>query len=556
MLFGLKCANIIQSIGFFISMVKENKNIIVALMLSILVYLGFNTFFKPSQVEEKSKAQQVSQVETVKTLALGRDEALKLSKRVNLEAVDYQGSINLKTGVLDDLRLKTYKETVSKGSEHVKTLNPADAKNAFYVEFAPQEVDSATKLTPSFKLVAKNKNKLVLLSQSDFYDVERTYTFNKNYRIHVEDKIKNKTSSVKKFRGYSGIFRLGTPETANMNILHEGVVGVLGESLEEWSYKSLDKTKKFSKETESGWIGFTDKYFMTSLLLKGKSTVVSEKMQNGYVTKAYSSVSVAQPKETVVLQYDVFSGPKELKLLEHIQADENLKKFDLAVDFGWFYFLTKPVFKLLTWLNEMFSSFGIALILITILLKLLAFPMSVKAYRSMKGMKDIQSKVEAIKKKFAGDKMREHQEVMALYQRENIKPTAGCLPMLLQAPIFFVLYKVLYITIEMRHAPFWGWIKDLSMPDPLYIVNLFGMLHFNVPHFLQIGLWPVLMGISMYFQQKSTPMGDSSQEKAMLLMPVMFVFLFSGFPVGLVIYWTLSNVLSVIQQKVIVKYFD
>ncbi|USO02384.1 MAG: membrane protein insertase YidC [Alphaproteobacteria bacterium] len=535
---------------------SENRNIITALMLSILVYLGFNAFFKPSKLDEKAQAHKVEQVESVKTLELERDKALKLSKRASFETSDYQGSIDTNTGLLDDLTLKSYKETTDKDSESVKLLNPMDAKGAFYIEFAPQELDSASKLIPDFKLLSKSKNKVILLGQNDSYAIKRTYTFDQNYRIRVKDEVTNKTITAKKLRGYSGIFRLGEPKTENANILHEGVIGVVGDSLEELTYKSLAKTKRFSKETNNGWLGFTDKYFMTTFLMKDKASVTAEKMENGYNAKVYSSVYIAQPKETISIQYDVFSGPKELKLLERIQTEEGIKKFDLAVDFGWFYFLTKPTLKLLTWLNEMFSSFALALIVITILLKLIAFPMSVKAYRSMKGMKNLQPKIEAIKAKFVGDKVREHQEMMMLYQREGIRPTAGCLPILLQAPIFFVLYKVLYITIEMRHAPFWGWVHDLSAPDSLYVANLFGLLNFSVPYFLQIGLWPLLMGVSMYMQQKSAPVSDPAQERAMLMMPVMFVFLFSGFPAGLVIYWTLSNILTVFQQTVITKYFD
>lgn len=544
-------------------MEKEQKNIFLAIGLSTMVLFGFNYFYKTHNKEsEISKTHQtivntvVTQKQQTKPLNLDRDEALSLSKRTFFETKEYKGSVHLNSGLLDDLVLKQYTETVEPQSPHVKILNPMESKNAHYVEFSPQDVDSAQNIPVQFEILKEQADSLHLISRSTEYDIERIYTFNSNYRIHVEDKVTNKTNQLKKLRGYSGIQKLGTPETQNMNILHEGVVGVIQGSLEELSYKKLGKIKEFSKNTDNGWIGFTDKYFMTSLLFKDKTNVVSEKFDHGYNAKVYSSTVLVEPHKTVSFHYDVFSGPKELKLLEKIEKAEGIKKFDLAVDFGWLYFLTKPLFKLLTWLNELFHSFGWALIVITLMIKLLLFPMSVKAHRSMKAMKLVQTKIEAIRLRFPDDKIRQQQEIMQLYQREKIRPAAGCLPILVQIPIFFCLYKVLYITIEMRHAPFIGWVKDLSVPDTLYFTNAFGLLDFSVPHMLQIGLWPVLMGVSMFIQQKMTPVSDPAQEKAMMIMPLLFTFLFAGFPVGLVIYWTLSNILSIIQQWVTVKYWD
>lgn len=565
---------------------NEQKNLILAVVLAIGILLGFNYFYEKPKQEQLTKQVEVTQQKalpqatpqtkqsttapnspdvTASTQIMSRDKALQSSPRVTINTPRLHGSINLKGARFDDITLVKYHETTDPKSPEIVLLSPEGSAEAYFADFGWSGNDKSlptsdsvwtatgTSLGVDQPLIVKWKNDAGLT-------FERTIQVDRDYMFTITDKVTNTTPTAVNLAPFGHIARIGTPKTGGYYILHEGLLGVLNGTLNEFDYDKIKKKSPIEEKTTGGWLGITDKYWLVALIPDQKLSIESifqAQSINGrdvYQTKALAPALEIKPGETVESTQHLFAGAKVLSLLDKYEKDLGVAKFDLAVDFGWFYFLTKPLFYVLDYLHKLLGSFGLAILLLTVLVKLLFFPLANKSYRSMSRMKSLQPKIAAIQKRYEGDKMRTNQEIMELYKKEKINPLAGCLPMLIQAPVFFCLYKVLFVSLEMRHAPFYGWIHDLSVPDPTTIFNLFGLLPFTPPSFLMIGAWPIIMGLTMFIQQKLNPAPtDPAQAKVFMIMPVMLTFLLASFPAGLVIYWAWSNILSMAQQWTIMR---
>jgi YidC/Oxa1 family membrane protein insertase len=383
----------------------------------------------------------------------------------------------------------------------------------------------------------------------------------------LTDRVANKGGSPVTLYPFALVARQGNPAPKPSSILHEGPLGVVNGTLEEYKYKKLIEDGKVAEETDGGWLGVTDKYWLTAIVppQDQKMAMKFAYDRNGQVDPNQgvfqadyrgAAVTVAPGAST---EYAVrfFAGAKRVRVLDYYADKYHIPHFDRAIDFGWFYFLTKPFLYLLEWLGRALGSMGIAILVFTVVLKVLALPLSLKSFHSMSRMKALQPEIKRLQERFKDDQMRQSQEMMALYQREKVSPFSGCLPTLIQIPIFFALYKVLYVGIELRQVPFYGWIKDMSLPDPTSLLTLFGLVHWAPPdmlNVLNIGLWPILMGCSMFLQQKLSPQPpDPSQARMFMFMPIIFTFMLARMPAGLVIYWTWSNLLSIAQQWYIMR---
>ncbi|MBN8966736.1 MAG: membrane protein insertase YidC, partial [Rhizobiales bacterium] len=387
------------------------------------------------------------------------------------------------------------------------------------------------------------------------------------YLLTIEDQVVNKGSAAATLYPFALIRRDGTPETLGYYILHEGLIGVMGDQgLQEFTYKTIEDKKNVSFKATNAWLGITDKYWAATLLpdtaaaIQAHFSYTLNGTQKSYQTDYLGEAKTVAPGATIASSTRLFAGAKEVAIVDGYEKGLNLNRFELLIDWGWFYFVTKPMFWAIDWLYHHVGNFGIAILLITVLIKGVFFPLANKSYASMAKMKAVQPEMMAIRERYADDKMKQQQALMELYKKEKINPLAGCLPIVIQVPVFFALYKVLFISIEMRHAPFFGWIHDLSAPDPTNIFNLFGLLPFDptllpvVGHFLHLGIWPLIMGVTMWAQMKLNPAPpDPTQKMIFDWMPVIFTFMLASFSAGLVIYWAWNNTLSVIQQSIIMR---
>jgi YidC/Oxa1 family membrane protein insertase len=467
-------------------------------------------------------------------------------------------------GDIDDLLLIDYREELDPDSQEIVLLSPSGAPKAYYARFGwvgadgvrvpdadtPWRADSTT-LKPGRPVTLRWENGAGLR-------FTRILALDENYMFTVTQRAENDGAEAVKLFPYGLISRRGTPDVTGFYILHEGLLGVFDETLKEVDYDDLQETGVVQQSSRGGWIGITDKYWLAALVPDQKAlakTRFVHRRDDGadmYQVDFLGEQMELAPGATVETQSYVFAGAKEVALLDGYESELGIARFDLAIDFGWFYFLTKPIFYVLIYINERVGNYGVAILLLTVLIKLIFFPLANKSYKSMSKMKKLQPEVIKLREQFGEDKARLNQEMMALYKREKANPASGCLPIVVQIPVFFALYKVLFVTIEMRHAPFFGWIHDLSAPDPTTVFNLFGLIPLNLPDFLMIGVWPLLMGLTMFLQQKLNPQpADPMQAKIFMFLPIMFTFLLARFPAGLVIYWAWNNLLSIIQQKVI-----
>ena len=543
---------------------NETRNLFLAIVLSVGVLLGFEYIFPKSPSPKALKpTEQVlkTTVENKSDDKISRTEAIQGSKRIAIKTDKLQGSINLKGAKLDDLSLLLYKENLEPDSPHVTLLNPLEATGGYLIEtgWIGQNKDffpgSETVWSSSSKELTINNPITLSWTNSAGILFEKKIEVDENYLFKVTDKITNLSSEAQSVISWARISRIGQPQTSDYMVLHEGLVGILNTKLQEITYSKLKEKNVFDFSKSNGWFGFTDKYWLTSLIVPENISVDAKfKYQNIdgqeiFQTEYRTEKTALNPKSSKEFTHRVFAGAKIVELLDAYEISEKIDRFDLAVDFGWFYFLTKPLFYVLKTFYNFFGNFGIAIIILTIIMKLLMFPVANKGFRSMNRMKLLQPEMEKFKTLYPDDKMKQQQAMMEFYKKEKINPLGGCLPIVIQIPVFFALYKVLFVSIEMRQAPFFGWIKDLSMPDPTSFANLFGLLNFTPPSFLMIGILPLLMGLSMWLQQKMSPRPqDETQAKLMLLMPVFVTYLFSSFPAGLVLYWTWSNILSIVQQ--------
>ena len=579
----------------------NQKNLLLAIVLSVAVLLAWQFFYAgPKLKEEQERQARVRQEQQVKvkeqtppgaptttpdlapgkqgtvpgptsaTTAANRDAAVGASPRIAIETPSIKGSIALKGGRIDDVVLAKYRETVDPGSPNVVLFSPSGSPHPYYAEYGWVAGAGVTQPMPNSETLWRTEKGGALTPSSPvtlLWDngqgliFRRTITVDENYLFTVADEIENKTSSAVSLHPYALISRHGMPKIEGFYILHEGPIGVLGAAgLQELSYADLlkDGGSKTFKQT-GGWLGFTDKYWAAALV--PNQTVATEARFSGakgpkdtfQTDFAAGPVSVA-PGAKQTFTSHLFAGAKVVNLIEAYSALLGADRFDRLVDWGWFHFITKPLFKLLHWLGLFFGNYGLAILATTVLVKLVFFPLANKSYELMAKMKMLQPEMEKLRERFKDDRVKQQQELMALYKSKKINPMAGCLPIVLQIPVFFALYKVLFITIDMRHAPFFGWIKDLSAPDPTSVFNLFGLLPYAVPEFLHIGVWPIIMGITMWVQMQLNPQQpDPLQQRIFNWMPVMFTFLLASFSVGLVIYWAWNNVLSLLQQYAIMR---
>jgi YidC/Oxa1 family membrane protein insertase len=556
---------------------NDQKNTILFVVLSGLILLVWSFFFVPQAPKNPTPppppgGSVPGPAEPPKQLT--REEALKQSPRVTIETPRVAGSIALKGGRIDDLSLTQYRETVDPNSPAIVLLSPAGGPEPFYAEYgwlAPsgttvKRPDANTLWTQegSGALSVGNPVRLVF-DNGEGLEFRRTFSVDDKYMFSVKDEVVNKGSAPVTLNPYGLISRHGLPHLQGYSISHEGFVGVLGDKLQEESYSAVEK-KKYDFAATHGWLGITDKYWAATLIPDPAATFEGHfeyKLVGAlktYQTVYFLNPVTVAPGATAGAETRLFAGAKEVSIVDSYKNDLMIDRFDKVIDWGMFYFITKPLFLAIDWIYRFVGNFGIAILIITVLVKILFFPLANKSYASMAKMKAVQPEMVAIRERFADDKMKQQQAMMELYKKQKINPVAGCLPIALQIPVFFALYKVLFITIEMRHSPFFGWIKDLSAPDPTNIFTLFGLIAWDptalplVGSFLHIGIWPLIMGVTMFFQMKlNPPPPDPTQQMIFDWMPVIFTFMLGGFSAGLVIYWAWNNTLSVIQQSVIMR---
>ena len=556
----------------------ENRNVIIAVILSTAILIGWSMYFenpdeaqrKRLEIQGKTETQtNIQKPETPQTgkavpaKAISRSDALKESDRVFIENSNLSGSISLRGALIDDIILKNYRETLDKSSKPIVVLSPKKSEDGYFVESgwattksdikvpdnnSVWQIREGKKLTPSSPVTLEwNNREGVVFSKK--IEVDDKYLFK------ITETIRNEKSKTIELFHYSQITKNTKPNTENFYILHEGLIGVVDKNLKEETYSSIEEGKK-TYTGKSGWFGITDKYWMSAIIPEsGKSFKGEYSFANSYKANfIISEPTIANPQKSTSNTLKIFIGAKEVYPIDNYTEKEKIDRFDLSIDWGWFYFITKPLFFVIDYIFKIVGNFGVAIIILTLLVRILFFPLNNYSFKSMAKMKVLQPEMLRIKELYKDDMKRTQQEMMALYKREKVNPLSGCLPILVQIPIFFAVYKMLFVTLEMRHAPFFGWIKDLSAADPTTIFNLFGLIPWNPPSFLMIGVWPILMGITMYFQMKLNPTPpDPIQAKIFAFFPLIMTVMLATFPSGLVVYWTVSNVLTMAQQYYIMK---
>ncbi|MBO0751796.1 MAG: membrane protein insertase YidC [Bradyrhizobiaceae bacterium] len=513
-----------------------------------------------------------------------REDVVAAAPRVPIQTPSITGSISLKGGRVDDVSLAQYHETVDPTSPAIVLMSPSGSPQPYYAEFGWKPIGGAVKapgpdtvwtqvgsgsLTPDRPVTLRYDN-------GEGLEFRRTISIDDKYLFTVRDEVANSGSAAVTLQPYALVSRHGTPPTSGLSLLHEGMIGVMGDQGEqEITYKQIEEKKQQRFDVTNAWMGFTDKYWAAALLPETSARVQAEfSFDMLGTTKAYQTGYLLDrqtiaPGSAGSADARLFAGAKEVSVvgvnfpLANVggyNRQLGLNKFDLLIDWGRLYFITKPMFLLLDMVNRWIGNFGIAILAVTVLLKLLFFPLANRSYASMAKMKSVQPELQKLRERFPDDKVKQQQEMMEIYKREKINPVAGCLPIVIQIPVFFALYKVLIVTIEMRHAPFFGWIHDLSAPDPTNVFNLFGLFPFEpsqlpfIGHFMVMGAWPLIMGVTMWVQMKLNPAPADPAQKVMFdWMPVIFTFMLAGFSSGLVIYWAWNNTLSVIQQSVIMR---
>ena len=545
----------------------ELKNIIAAVTLSIAIIVLYTLFFAPSpeeikqskikqeQVQKDSDTPSIDQNENF--IKITRNQALTENNRIQFENNDVVGSISLKGAIIDDLTFKKYNVELN-GKEKVVLLNPRKVENGYFVESGfvttNKNIDipnSSTlwEISGNKKLTKNNPIKLTWKNPQGI-TFEKQIILDDQFLFTVKEKVINSTDKTYNFYSYGQIIRNKKPEISGFYILHEGFQSVLNDELIEEDYEDIQE-KKFSRNASTGWLGIGDKYWITSIIPpRNRDFKTNFDYKNKFRANYISAEGIeVGPNQTVEEEIQIIIAAKRVETIDDYAASLNINKFDLVIDFGILYWLTKPLWHAIDYFFKLLGNYGLAIIAVTVCIRLLFFPLASFSFRSMGKMKLLQPEMTRLKELHKEDKMKLQQEMMALYKREKVNPMSGCLPILVQIPVFFALYKVLFVTIEMRHMPFYGWIHDLSDRDPTSIFNLFGLIPWDPPSFLIIGVWPILMGISMYVQQKLNPTPpDPIQAKIFMFFPIFLTVILAPFPAGLVIYWTFNNILTLIQQ--------
>ncbi|MDA9723907.1 membrane protein insertase YidC [Candidatus Pelagibacter sp.] len=551
----------------------DSKNVIAAISLSAAVIIIYGLFFAPPPpdpkkinneknniVESTSEAPSLDQ--NVEVSKISRNEAIENEDRVQFENSTVIGSISLVGASIDDLTFKKYTSTLN-GDDNVILLNPKKVEDGYYIETGWATANKNINL-PNSKTIwtIEGNNKLtpnspIKLSWTNDQNIKfiKDISIDDKYLFKVNQTIINNSEKTYNFYPYGQIIRNLAPEIIDFFILHEGLIGVFDDQLVEEDYDDIEE-KKFSINADKGWLGITDKYWITSLIPQENRKFRTDfdyknKFRANFIETSATEIGANETKSNEI---KIIIAAKEVDIIDGYAENLNISKYDLAIDWGWFYFLVKPLFFLIDYFFKLTGNFGIAIILITICIRIVFFPLANYSFKSMAKMKVLQPEMTRLKELHKEDKMKLQQEMMALYKKEKVNPVSGCLPIFIQIPFFFAIYKVLFVTLEMRHQPFYGWIKDLSERDPTSIFNLFGLIPWDPPSFLLIGVWPCLMGLSMYLQQKLNPTPpDPIQAKIFAFFPLFLTVILAPFPSGLVIYWTINNILTMAQQYVIIK---
>ncbi len=553
----------------------ENRNVLIAIVLSSLVLIIWATFFQPPPVERKVNEQQIAKNQGTESPSVDdnqesivnevtRDEIVKSTKRVKIENQNIKGSISLQGAIIDDVIFKNYNQVLN-GNDKVIFLNPKNSKKEYFIETGWAAGGNEKVKLPLVNTVWKTVGNNVLTPDNPVtleWDNEEGLIFTK--KIELDDKflfkitqgIKNNSNKAFQFYPYAQINRKGKPEGRQIYILHEGFLGVFGEELKEENFDDIEK-EKFTVNSSTGWLGITDKYWLTAIVpeknsdFKAEFVAKNEKYRANYIIK---NPKILNPGNSINNEIKAFVAAKEVAIIDDYAKKLNIEKFDLAIDWGWFYFFTKPLFFVIDYFFKLTGNFGVAIVILTACIRIVFFPLANYSFRSMAKMKVLQPEMVRLKELHKNDKVKLQQEMMALYKKEKVNPISGCLPIMIQIPFFFAIYKMLYVTLEMRHQPFFGWIKDLSERDPTSIFNLFGLIPWDPPSFLIIGIWPILMGLSMYIQQKLNPTPpDPVQAKIFMFFPIFLTIILAPFPSGLVVYWTINNILTILQQWIIMR---
>lgn len=564
-------------------MKNDRGKFLLAFVLSAAFLMLWNHFFlSPDTNQTAYHNTSLHKATHVEQSATRTVSPAHVPQRIEIRSPTLTGSLTLDGALIDDLQLNKYQESTDHNSPHVRVLSDRSRGHTYYAASywlsdntaVPNQNTEWTLVDPSQNRLDPNHPLQLRYQSPEGLIFLRTILIDQQYVFTVIDRVQNTSSQPVTLRQVSHLTRLGQPLDTTTYLLHEGFVGVMGDlGLQEYTYKAMQKLDPDQHGARSvswqdltgGFVGITDKYWATAFLPDQ-----GDRYQAFYVQSKDSKPSSAgeppteysawvqfmphtlAPHQTMETKHYLFVGPKEADIIRGYQSSLGIKDFDLIIDWGWFKFLTKPMFYSLKFFYSAFKNFGVAILVVTLCLKVALFPIANISYRSIALMKEIQPKVQAIQKKHGSDKLAAQKEVMELYRKEQINPLSGCLPMLIQIPIFFSLYKVLYTTIEMRHAPFFGWIKDLAAPDPTNVFNLFGLIPFQPPSVFHIGVWPILMGVTMYLQMKQNPSTmDPIQQRMMTLFPLVLCYMLAQFPSGLVIYWAWNNVLSIAQQQMI-----
>ncbi|NNG03904.1 MAG: membrane protein insertase YidC [Inquilinus sp.] len=558
----------------------DQKNFILAIALSILILFTFQYLFPTAPVEPpRQQTEQTAgtdpAVPTLETAPLPgeaivtpqttRTDALAAAPRIRIDTPRLHGSLSLVGGRIDDVTLADYRRTVDPDSPEIVLLSPRAAPRPYYADFgwAGENVSTPgpdTQWEADGDRLSVGNPVTLTWSNAAGLVFEREIAVDGDFMFTIAQRVANRGDTPATLAPYGRVQRFGTPDTLGFYILHEGAYGVFDGTLDEFSYDELQDEGTLARQSQGGWLGFTDKYWMVALVPDQAvpfTAQLAHRTAQGddrYLTTLQTEAVALAPGDSFERTSHLFAGAKEVTVIEGYEENLGIEKFFLAVDWGWFSFLTRPIFHGLSFVNGIVGNFGVAILILTVFIKLLLFPLANKSYRSMAKMKALAPEMKKLKERHGDDRQQLNQEMMQLYKKEKVNPASGCLPIVVQIPVFFALYKVLFVTIEMRHAPFFGWIQDLSAPDPTSLFNLFGLIPFTPPELLLIGGWPLIMGITMFLQQKlNPPPPDPIQAKIFALFPFVFTVMLARFPAGLVIYWAWNNLLSISQQWVIMR---
>jgi len=548
----------------------ESKNVIAAISLSAAVIILYSLFFQPDpevikqnlaeQKKIESSADTPSLDKNENFTKLSRNDALKKSDRVQFENNSVVGSISLKGATIDDLTFKEYKVKLNEDNK-VTLLNPRNVENGYLIESGfvstnknidLPDASTVWKVLGNKRLTNNNPVKLTW-SNSQGITFEKYISLDDQFLFTIKEKIINKSDKSYNFYSYGQIIRNKLPKISGFYILHEGFLSVLDDQLIEEDYDDIQE-KKFSQTAQEGSVAISDKFWVTSVIPpKGKEFKITFDYKNKFRANYISTKGVeVNANNSIEEEIQIIVAAKRVNVIDGYAENLNINKFDLAIDWGFMYFITKPLFFVLDYFFKLLGNYGLAIIAVTVCIRLAFFPLANFSFKSMGKMKLLAPEMARLKELHKDDKMKLQQSMMALYKKEKVNPMSGCLPILVQIPVFFALYKVLFVTIEMRHMPFYGWIQDLSDRDPTSLFNVFGLIPWDPPSFLLIGAWPIIMGITMFIQQKLNPAPpDPIQAKIFMFFPIFLTVILAPFPAGLVIYWSFNNIFTMIQQYIV-----